>query len=130
MENNFVSYETVSSPSSSYGKSPIDNLTGATMVERDIPRFYHRTTTNQSFLEMSNYLKAIGVKNYRFMYSNTTNVKVKLLAIARLGGGSGNSNTTNVKVKQKEKNFNKAAILIQIQPMLRLNRRLNRKNTM
>ena len=67
MENNFVSYETVSSPSSSYGKSPIDNLTGATMVERDIPRFYHRTTTNQSFLEMSNYLKAIGVKNYRFM---------------------------------------------------------------
>ena len=29
--------------------------------------YYQRSTTNKSFLEMSNYLKAIGIKNNRFM---------------------------------------------------------------
>lgn len=35
--------------------------------EQDIPRYYHKSTTNRSFVEMSNYLKAIGIKNHRFM---------------------------------------------------------------
>ena len=29
--------------------------------------YYHKSTTNKSFIEMSNYLKAIGIKNHRFM---------------------------------------------------------------
>ena len=29
--------------------------------------YYQRSTTNKSFVEMSNYLKAIGIKNNRFM---------------------------------------------------------------
>ena len=37
------------------------------MVEQQIPVHYHRSTTNKTFIEMSNYLKAIGVKNNRFM---------------------------------------------------------------
>jgi len=32
-----------------------------------ITRYYQRSTSNKSFIEMSNYLKAIGVKNNRFM---------------------------------------------------------------
>ena len=35
--------------------------------EQNIQRYYHKSTTNKSFIEMSNYLKAIGIKNYRFM---------------------------------------------------------------
>ena len=38
------------------------------MVENNnIVRYYHRSTSNKSFVEMSNYLQAIGVKNNRFM---------------------------------------------------------------
>ena len=33
----------------------------------NITRYYQRSTTNTSFVEMSNYLKAIGIKNNRFM---------------------------------------------------------------
>lgn len=33
----------------------------------NIKRYYQRSTTNRSFVEMSNYLKSIGVKNNRFM---------------------------------------------------------------
>ena len=33
----------------------------------NIKRYYQRSTTNKSFVEMSNYLKAIGIKNNRFM---------------------------------------------------------------
>ena len=35
--------------------------------ERSIPIYYHRSTKNKSFIDMSNYLKSIGVKNNRFM---------------------------------------------------------------
>ena len=35
--------------------------------EQPITRYYHRSTSNTSFVEMSNYLKAIGIKNHRFM---------------------------------------------------------------
>lgn len=35
--------------------------------ETNIPIYYQRSTSNASFVEMSNYLKAIGVKNHRFM---------------------------------------------------------------
>lgn len=35
--------------------------------EQNIQRYYQRSTTNASFIEMSNYLKAIGIKNHRFM---------------------------------------------------------------
>lgn len=38
------------------------------MVENQGQRvYYHRSTTNQTFIEMSNYLKSIGIKNHRFM---------------------------------------------------------------
>ena len=38
------------------------------LVEKiNITRYYQRSTTNTSFVEMSNYLKAIGIKNNRFM---------------------------------------------------------------
>ena len=32
-----------------------------------IVRYYQKSTTNTSFVEMSNYLKSIGIKNNRFM---------------------------------------------------------------
>lgn len=35
--------------------------------ETNIPIYYQRSTSNASFVEMSNYLKAIGIKNHRFM---------------------------------------------------------------
>ena len=38
------------------------------MVENPgIKIYYQRSTTNTSFIEMSNYLRSIGIKNYRFM---------------------------------------------------------------
>ena len=47
------------------------NVTGSKqpmMVEApNITIYYQRSTTNRSFLEMSEYLKAIGIKNNRFM---------------------------------------------------------------
>ena len=53
--------------------TPMQNAslqTGPALVPQEqvqITRYYHRSTTNKSFIEMSNYLKAIGVKNHRFM---------------------------------------------------------------
>lgn len=68
MDNNsFVSYGSSQSPSANTGGTTPISSSNVTMIEKEIPRFYHRTTTNKSFLEMSNYLKAIGIKNYRFM---------------------------------------------------------------
>jgi hypothetical protein len=32
-----------------------------------IVRYYQKSTTNTSFVEMSNYLKSVGIKNNRFM---------------------------------------------------------------
>lgn len=43
-----------------YDTQPQQEMTGMT-------RYYQRSTTNKSFIEMSNYLKAIGIKNNRFM---------------------------------------------------------------
>lgn len=43
-----------------YDTQPQQEMTGIT-------RYYQRSTTNKSFIEMSNYLKAIGIKNNRFM---------------------------------------------------------------
>ena len=43
-------------------KDPIVDKT-----EQNIQIYYQRSTSNKSFLEMSNYLKAIGIKNHRFM---------------------------------------------------------------
>lgn len=46
----------------------MDNNYMPNMVENNkIVIHYQRTTSNKSFVEMSNYLKAIGVKNNRFM---------------------------------------------------------------
>ena len=36
---------------------------------QNIRIYYQRSTSNTSFVEMSNYLKAIGIKNNRFMLS-------------------------------------------------------------
>jgi len=44
---------------SMYDNQPIENP--------NITVYYHRSTTNKSFIEMSNFLKAIGVRNHRFM---------------------------------------------------------------
>jgi len=38
-----------------------------TFQEQPIHIYYHKSTPNKSFVEMSNYLKAIGVQNHRFM---------------------------------------------------------------
>ena len=46
----------------SFNSSPAIN-----MVEQPITVYYHRSTTNKSFIEMSEYLKSRGIKNYRFM---------------------------------------------------------------
>ena len=54
-------------------------------------------------------------------YSNTTNVKVKLVMPVEIIKISLNSNTTNVKVKRLAEKKGWEAISIQIQPMLRLN---------
>ena len=38
------------------------------LVENNqIVRYYQKSTTNSSFVEMSNYLRSIGVKNHKFM---------------------------------------------------------------
>ena len=55
--------------------------------------------------------------------SNTTNVKVKRKEATRKHLKSSNSNTTNVKVKRKCLHISNIFLLIQIQPMLRLNLR-------
>lgn len=45
-----------------------DNTKDIHLVETpNITIYYQRSTTNKSFVEMSNYLQAIGVKNNRFM---------------------------------------------------------------
>lgn len=38
-----------------------------TFREQNIRVYYQKSTSNKSFVEMSNYLKAIGIKNHRFM---------------------------------------------------------------
>ena len=43
------------------------NMNTAQNEMTGITRYYQRSTSNKSFIEMSNYLKAIGVKNNRFM---------------------------------------------------------------
>ena len=45
-----------------------DSANSPALVENpNIVRQYQRSTTNRSFVEMSNFLEAIGVKNNRFM---------------------------------------------------------------
>ena len=45
-----------------------DSANSPALVENpNIVRYYQRSTTNKSFVEMSNFLEAIGVKNNRFM---------------------------------------------------------------
>ena len=56
------------------------------------------------------------------MDSNTTNVKVKQRCFGDANLILPNSNTTNVKVKHPSLGTDEGTILIQIQPMLRLNR--------
>ena len=44
------------------------NVNNIPLVEaQQITIYYHRSTTNKSFLEMSEYLRMTGIRNYRFM---------------------------------------------------------------
>ena len=58
----------------------------------------------------------------RTIYSNTTNVKVKQGSEYNMPTQKSNSNTTNVKVKLATATLFILKDVIQIQPMLRLNR--------
>ena len=44
-----------------------EDVSPHTAENNNITIYYQRSTTNSSFIEMSNYLRGIGVRNYRFM---------------------------------------------------------------